>query len=30
MLLVGQERSRENAALAAEPGCASDFTWATP
>src|SRR5229473_3294269 len=26
MLLVGQERSREKAALAAEPGCASDFT----
>jgi len=30
MLLVGQERSREYAALAAEPGCASDFSWATP
>src|SRR5438034_7376108 len=30
MLLLGQERSRVNAALAAEPGCASDFTWATP
>src|SRR5215469_11399303 len=30
MLLIGQERSREKAALAAEPGCASDFSWATP
>src|SRR5205807_4107362 len=26
MLSIGQERSREKAALAAEPGCASDFT----
>jgi hypothetical protein len=26
MLSIGQERSRENAALAAEPGCASDFS----
>src|SRR5207244_12421676 len=25
MLLIGQERSRENAALAAEPSCALDF-----
>src|SRR6266699_6085921 len=30
MLLIGQERSRENAALAAEPSCALDFSWATP
>jgi hypothetical protein len=30
MLSIGQERSRENAALAAEPGCASDFSSATP
>src|SRR5215469_13243689 len=30
MLSIGQERSRENAALAAEPGCVSDFSWATP
>src|SRR5207245_10643991 len=30
MLLLGQERSRVNAALAAEPGCASDFSCATP
>src|SRR4029077_16103968 len=26
MLAIGQERSKENAALAAEPGCASDFS----
>jgi hypothetical protein len=26
MLDIGQERSRENAALAAEPGCAADST----
>src|SRR5437879_13439862 len=30
MLLIGQERSREKAALAAEPGCASDFNCAAP
>ena len=30
MLAIGQERSKENAALAAEPGCALDFSWATP
>jgi hypothetical protein len=30
MLSIGQERSRENAALAAEPGCVSDFSSATP
>jgi hypothetical protein len=30
MLSIGQERSREYAALAAEPGCASDFSWTTP
>jgi hypothetical protein len=30
MLLVGQERSTQYAALAAEPGCASDFSSATP
>src|SRR2546426_6926538 len=27
MLMFGQERSREYAALAAEPGCASDSSW---
>ena len=30
MLIFGQERSRENAALTAEPGCASNFSWARP
>jgi len=30
MLLIGQERSSENVALAAEPRRASDFSWATP
>jgi hypothetical protein len=30
MLSIGQERSRVYAALAAEPGCAVDFSWATP
>src|SRR6516164_10668998 len=30
MLLVGQERSREKAALAAEPGCAPDCSGTTP
>src|SRR5215472_4689720 len=30
MLLFGQERSRVNAALAAEPNCAADFNWAAP
>src|SRR5215469_8583862 len=27
MLSIGQERSRNNAALTAEPCCASDFSW---
>src|SRR6266704_3230662 len=30
MLPIGQERSKENAALAAEPGCASDCSGTTP
>src|SRR6266403_3449059 len=30
MLLIGQERSKENAALAVEPGCASDCSGTTP
>src|SRR5437899_1984369 len=30
MLSIGQERSRENAALAAEPGCAADSTRTKP
>ena len=30
MLLNGQKRSKEKAALAVEPGCASDFSCATP
>jgi len=30
MLLIGQERSSEKVALAAEPRRASDFSWATP
>src|SRR5262249_59426587 len=30
MLDIGQERSREKAALAAESRCASDSNWATP
>jgi hypothetical protein len=28
--MFGQERSREYAALAAEPDCASDSSWADP
>ena len=27
MLSIGQKRSRENAALTAEPCCTSDFSW---
>ena len=27
MLSIGQERSRDNAVLTAEPCCASDFSW---
>ncbi|HYW98544.1 MAG TPA: hypothetical protein VE822_05490, partial [Candidatus Elarobacter sp.] len=30
MLFIGQGRSRENAALAAEPGCAADSTCTKP